>query len=65
VQFALRWFYRYELEHLLARAGFRLVSVYGSYDLEEYGAGSERLIVLATPRRDAEDTAFPEVAEGE
>jgi SAM-dependent methyltransferase len=56
LQFALRWFYRYELEHLLARAGFRLVSVYGSYDLEEYGAGSERLIVLATPRRDAADT---------
>jgi hypothetical protein len=52
MQFALRWFYRYELEHLLARAGFRLVSVYGSYELEEYGAGSERLIVLATPRRE-------------
>jgi SAM-dependent methyltransferase len=55
MQFALRWFYRYELEHLLARAGFRLVSVYGSYELETYGAGSERLIVLATPRRDAPD----------
>jgi ubiquinone/menaquinone biosynthesis C-methylase UbiE len=55
-QFALRWFYRYELEHLLARAGFRLVSIYGSYDLEEYSASSERLIVLATPRRDPADT---------
>jgi ubiquinone/menaquinone biosynthesis C-methylase UbiE len=51
--FTLRWFYRYELEHLLARAGFRVVSLYGSYDLEEYTSASERLIVLATPRRGA------------
>jgi hypothetical protein len=47
----LRWFYRYELEHLLARAGFMLLSLYGSYDLDEYNANSDRLIVLATPRR--------------
>ncbi len=31
--FTLRWLYRYELEHLLARAGFVLEAVYGSYDL--------------------------------
>jgi ubiquinone/menaquinone biosynthesis C-methylase UbiE len=49
--FNLRWFYRYELEHLLARAGFMLLSLYGSYDLDEYNANSDRLIVLATPRR--------------
>jgi ubiquinone/menaquinone biosynthesis C-methylase UbiE len=49
--FNLRWFYRYELEHLLARAGFMLLSLYGSYDLDTYYANSDRLIVLATPRR--------------
>lgn len=48
----LRWFYRYELEHLLARAGFMLISVYGSYELDSYDDRSDRLIVLATPRRE-------------
>lgn len=51
MRFVMRWFYRYELEHLLARAGFTLRNIYGSYDLEEYGEGSPRLIVVATPAR--------------
>lgn len=50
VHFALRWLYRYELEHLLARAGFMLRQVYGSYDLDEYTSASERLIVVAEKR---------------
>lgn len=45
--FNLRWLYRFELEHLLARAGFSLRNLYGSYDLDEYGAGSPRLIAVA------------------
>lgn len=49
VTFRLRWFYRYELEHLLARAGFFIQSLYGSYNLDEYHSTSEQLIVLATP----------------
>jgi SAM-dependent methyltransferase len=53
-RFNLRWFYRYELEHLLARAGFRLLSCYGSYELEDYNSTSEQLIVLATPHRQQE-----------
>jgi ubiquinone/menaquinone biosynthesis C-methylase UbiE len=28
----LRWFYRYEIEHLLARAGFTDLTFYGGYD---------------------------------
>lgn len=51
-QITLRWFYRYELEHLLGRAGFMVLSIYGSYDLDPYRSESERLIVLATPRRE-------------
>jgi SAM-dependent methyltransferase len=47
--FTLHWLYRYELEHLLARAGFALEAVYGSYDLDEYSAASE--IMLAVARR--------------
>ncbi|HNP86942.1 MAG: class I SAM-dependent methyltransferase [Chloroflexi bacterium SZAS-1] len=45
--FPMRWLYRYELEHLLARAGFALEAVYGSYDLEEYDNASELLLVVA------------------
>ncbi len=48
VCFALRWFYRYELEHLFARAGLRLRAFYGSYDLEYYSSSSPRLIAVAT-----------------
>ena len=47
MRFTMRWFYRYELEHLLARAGFHVRGVYGSYDLDEYTTSSPRLIVLA------------------
>jgi hypothetical protein len=51
MRFVLRWFYRYEIEHLLARAGFSLRAVYGSYDLDEYITGSPRLIVVASPTK--------------
>jgi SAM-dependent methyltransferase len=50
LRFTLRWFYRYELEHLLARAGFMLRHVYGSYELDSHSSESERLIVVASPR---------------
>ncbi|NJM08347.1 class I SAM-dependent methyltransferase [Candidatus Gracilibacteria bacterium] len=49
MQFNMRWFYRYELEHLLSRAGFSVRAVYGSYDLDEYNSSSPRLIVVAAP----------------
>ncbi|RRR66442.1 MAG: class I SAM-dependent methyltransferase [Candidatus Viridilinea halotolerans] len=47
MHFNLRWLYRFELEHLLARAGFSLRNLYGSYDLDEYTTGSPRLIAVA------------------
>jgi SAM-dependent methyltransferase len=45
--FNMRWLYRYELEHLLARAGFALDALYGSYELDEYRAESELLLAVA------------------
>ena len=45
--FTMRWVYRYELEHLLARAGFALEAVYGSYDLDEYTGDSDLLLAVA------------------
>jgi SAM-dependent methyltransferase len=43
----LRFIGRYEIELLLAQAGFRLLSLHGDYDLGPLTAESERMIVLA------------------
>lgn len=42
----LRYLYRYELQLLLERAGFSVDDLYGSYDFEEYGNGSDKIIYL-------------------
>jgi SAM-dependent methyltransferase len=47
-RYLTRYIHRFELEHLLERAGWRLISVYGSYDLSPYTSDSERMIALAT-----------------
>jgi hypothetical protein len=41
----LRWFYRYEIEHLLARAGFEVEALHGGFDGRPFDAKSERIIV--------------------
>jgi SAM-dependent methyltransferase len=46
-EFTMRWLHRYELEHLLARAGFKLEALYGSYDLDPFEAQSELMLVVA------------------
>ena len=43
----LRYYYRYELEWLLQRAGFQVEGIYGGYALEELAGDSARLVVLA------------------
>ena len=35
--FPMRYLFRFEAEHLLARAGFRVVNLYGGYDKSAYG----------------------------
>ncbi len=45
----LRWFYRYELEHLLARAGFTDVTIYGGYDKRPWRSEGETVIVARAP----------------
>ena len=47
--FPLRYVFRYELEHLLVRAGFRLVTLYGDYDRSLFADGSPAMIVVAEP----------------
>jgi SAM-dependent methyltransferase len=46
--FSMRYFWRFELEHLLARCGFSLDAVYGDYELTPYQSDSEQLVVVAT-----------------
>ena len=45
--FPLRYFYRYELEHLLARAGFRLAALYGDFDRTPLRDDSPEMIFVA------------------
>ncbi|MBC8162105.1 MAG: class I SAM-dependent methyltransferase [Roseiflexaceae bacterium] len=45
--FSMRWLYRYELEHLLARCGFVLEALYGSYNLDAYDQSSPLMLAVA------------------
>ena len=47
--FPMRLLYRYELEHLLARCGFRIIALYGDYDRSAFSDESLGLIVVAEP----------------
>jgi SAM-dependent methyltransferase len=46
-RFPLRYIFRYELEHLLVRAGFRVVTLYGDHNGSPFGEGSPALIAVA------------------
>jgi hypothetical protein len=50
--FPMRLVYRYELEHLLARSGFRIVALYGDYDHSTFSDESLWMIVVAEPAGD-------------
>ena len=39
----MRWFYRFELEHLLARAGFTEIQFFGGFDRRPWSAGGETI----------------------
>lgn len=47
--FPMRFIFRYELEHLLARSGFRIVELYGDYDRSPFADDSLGMIVVAAP----------------
>jgi SAM-dependent methyltransferase len=46
---SLRFTFRYELEHLLVRAGFQVVALYGDYDRSPFADESPAMIVVAEP----------------
>src|SRR5438445_5306946 len=43
----LRYFFRYEVEHLLVRCGFRVTGQYGDFDRTPIGDGSPEMIFVA------------------
>ncbi|HSK46379.1 MAG TPA: class I SAM-dependent methyltransferase [Coriobacteriia bacterium] len=43
----MRFVFRFELEHLLARSGFRIVSLFGDYDRSAFADASLGMIVVA------------------
>lgn len=45
--FPFRYFYRYEVEHLLARTGFRIVELFGNYDRSPFTDDSPEMIFVA------------------
>jgi len=47
--FPLRYLFRFELEHLLVRAGFELTGLYGDYDCSSFAAESPGMIAVARP----------------
>lgn len=47
--FRVRYFFRYEVELLLDKAGLVVEALYGSYDLDPYEGDCERMIFVATP----------------
>jgi len=46
-EFDMRWFYRFEIEHLIAHAGFELVALYGDFDRSPFTGASPSIIALA------------------
>lgn len=45
--FSMRYLHRFEAQLLLERAGFTLEALYGTYDLDPFGADSPRMIFVA------------------
>jgi SAM-dependent methyltransferase len=51
VEWPYRWTYRFEAEHLLARAGFTVETVYGGYQREPFTSSSTAMVFLARKPR--------------
>jgi SAM-dependent methyltransferase len=50
MRFPMRWFFRFEIEHLLERCGFGVKAVYGNFDRSEFTDSSPEMIFVAERR---------------
>ncbi len=46
-RFRMRWYYRYEVEHLLARAGLEMVALYGDFDRRPFDRSATEMVFVA------------------
>ncbi len=53
--FPMRYFFRFEAEHLLARAGFEVEQVYSDYDKSPYGAKYPGELIFVARKRIIKD----------
>jgi SAM-dependent methyltransferase len=51
--FSMRYFFRFEAEHLLARAGFEVEHLYADYDRKPYGAQYPGELIFVARKADA------------
>jgi hypothetical protein len=49
--FPMRYYFRYELEHLLARAGFEIAEFFGNFDGSPFTDSSPEMIVIAVRKQ--------------
>lgn len=56
VDWSLRYVFRFELEHLLEKAGYTILHLWGDYDRRAFGEATERLFVVAQKPPDADMT---------
>jgi hypothetical protein len=45
--FTIRYFFRYEVEHLLTRCGFRVVELFGNFDRSPLSDDSPEMVFIA------------------
>lgn len=50
----MRYFFRYEMEHVLVRAGFAVEAIYGNYDREHYGTTYPGELIFVARKRSCE-----------
>jgi SAM-dependent methyltransferase len=48
----MRYIFRWEFEHLLARCGFEVVALYGGFNRQPYSQMGQELVWVAQPRQD-------------
>ena len=53
--FPMRYFFRYEVEHLLARCGFKVIELFGDFDRSPLAEESPEMICIAEKYRELEN----------
>jgi len=47
----MRFFFRFEIEHLLRLAGFKVKNLYGDFSKSKFKSGSPEMIWIVSPER--------------